>query len=161
MRRQFRRLLGLGEPPRRTAFAYAVGVFLGFSPFLGLHTVLGLLVAFLFRLNRVAILLGVYTNNPWWMLPYYAFAAWFGYLLLGGPEDSRLPHPSLGELFTLAFWGDLLAQWELLVPAFFGSLILSILLALLAYPAALHLLRRYGDQYKPRLSSAGDDPEGS
>ena len=45
--------------------AYAVGVFFGFSPFLGLHTILGLVVAFAFNLNRVAVLLGVYSNLPW------------------------------------------------------------------------------------------------
>lgn len=144
MRKQLRRLLGLGESPRRTALAYAVGVFLGFSPFLGLHTVLGLLIAFLFRLNRVAILLGVYTNNPWWMVPYYAFAAWFGYLLLGGSVAASLPCPDLEEFFSLAFWRNLAGQWDLLVPAFFGSMVIAVLLGALAYPTALHLLRRYG-----------------
>lgn len=146
MRKQLRMLLGLGESHRRTAFAYALGVFLGFSPFLGLHTVLGLLFAFLFRLNRVAILLGVYTNNPWWMVPYYAFAAWFGYLFLGGTRTARLPYPGLEEFFSLSYWRSLASQWELLIPAFLGSMVLAILLGALAYPTALHLLRRYGSQ---------------
>ncbi|HSR68594.1 MAG TPA: DUF2062 domain-containing protein [Acidobacteriota bacterium] len=149
MRKQLRKLLGLGESPRRTALAYAVGVFLGFSPFLGLHTILGLLIAFFFRLNRVAILLGVYTNNPWWMVPYYAFAAWFGYLLLGGAVASSLPHPGLEDLFSPAYWRSLAGQWDLLVPAFFGSMVIAILLGALAYPTALHLLRRYGRRRLP------------
>ena len=34
-------------------------------PLLGLHTVLGLIVAFALNLNRVAVLLGVYSNLPW------------------------------------------------------------------------------------------------
>ena len=52
----------------------ALGVFFGFSPILGLHTVLGLALAFVFGLNRVAVLLGVYSNLPWILPPYYTLA---------------------------------------------------------------------------------------
>ena len=39
-RSTFRRLLALDDPPERTALAFAIGVFIAFSPFLGLHTIL-------------------------------------------------------------------------------------------------------------------------
>jgi len=39
--------------------------FFRISPFLGLHTLVGLGIAFLFRLNRLAVLVGVWTNGPW------------------------------------------------------------------------------------------------
>ena len=64
-------LLHTHDTPTRTAFAYALGVFFGFSPILGLHTILGLILAFVFRLNRVAVLLGVYSNLPWILPAYY------------------------------------------------------------------------------------------
>ena len=51
-RHYLRRLLALDDTPERIALAFAVGVFLAFSPLLGLHTVLGLAIAFLFGLNR-------------------------------------------------------------------------------------------------------------
>ena len=38
-------LLHTHDTPQRTASAYALGVFFGFSPLLGLHTVLGLIFA--------------------------------------------------------------------------------------------------------------------
>ena len=53
------------DTPERTAAAFALGVFFGFSPFLGLHTVLGLAWRSCSNLNRVAVLLGVYSNLPW------------------------------------------------------------------------------------------------
>jgi uncharacterized protein (DUF2062 family) len=53
-RRWLDQLLHTHDTPKRTALAYAVGVFFGFSPFLGLHTVLGLVVAFALNLNRVS-----------------------------------------------------------------------------------------------------------
>src|SRR6187549_2112754 len=81
-RRWFDQLLHTHDTPTRTALAYAVGVFFGFSPFLGLHTVLGLVVAFAFSLNRVAVLLGVYSNLPWILPAYYSLATLLGATIL-------------------------------------------------------------------------------
>ena len=71
-RRWLDQLLHTHDTPQRTAAAYAVGIFFGFSPMLGLHTVLGLAVAFAFNLNRVAVLLGIYSNLPWILPAYYS-----------------------------------------------------------------------------------------
>ena len=60
----FRRLLSLDDPPERTALAFSIGVFIAFSPFLGLHTVLATFVAFAFRFNKVAVYSGTFINNP-------------------------------------------------------------------------------------------------
>src|SRR5215471_10343276 len=82
VRRWFEQLLHTHDTPKRTAAAYAVGVFFGFSPFLGLHTILGLVVAFAFNLNRVAVLLGVYSNLPWILPAYYTLATMAGAAML-------------------------------------------------------------------------------
>ena len=39
VRRWLQALLHVHDTPERTASAFALGVFLGFSPFLGLHTI--------------------------------------------------------------------------------------------------------------------------
>ena len=65
IRRWLDTLLHVNDTPERTAAAFALGCFIGFSPFLGLHTVIALTLAFVFDLNRVAALLGVYSNLPW------------------------------------------------------------------------------------------------
>jgi uncharacterized protein (DUF2062 family) len=83
VRRAAQLLLHIDEPPRRTALAFAIGVVIAFSPILGLHTLLALAIAFLFRLNRVAILLGAYINNPWTMAPLYLAGTAVGCALLG------------------------------------------------------------------------------
>ena len=74
VRRWLDQLLHTHDTPQRTAIAYALGVFFGFSPMLGLHTVLGLVLAFAFNLNRVAVLLGVYSNLPWILPAYYSLS---------------------------------------------------------------------------------------
>ena len=46
-RAAFRRLLAIDDPPERTALAFSIGVFIAFSPFLGLHTLMATALAFL------------------------------------------------------------------------------------------------------------------
>src|SRR5258706_13982357 len=77
------KLLHIHDSPERTAAAFAIGIGLGFSPFLGLHTVIGLLLAFTLNLNRVAMLIGIYLHLPWFMPAYYTATTAFGAWLLG------------------------------------------------------------------------------
>lgn len=141
-RKTAKALLGVDDTPERTALAFAIGVFFGFSPLLGLHTVLGVLIAFLFRLNRMAVLIGVYSNMPWFMPPFYAFATWLGFMILGS-EGAVPPGFGLSDLFSKAFWLGLVSNWSLLAPFFLGSTILCVPLSLISYPLSLRFIRSY------------------
>src|SRR5215471_6446174 len=96
VRRWLDQLLHTHDTPQRTAAAYALGVFFGFSPLLGFHTLLGLVFAFALNLNRVAVLLGIYSNLPWILPAYYTLAIMFGAAILHVPIKRKL----LGELTT-------------------------------------------------------------
>ena len=142
VRRWLDTLLHIQDTPERTAAAFALGVFFGFSPFLGLHTVLGIVCAFLFNLNRVAVLLGVYSNLPWIIAPYYAFATMAGAMITGTrvPEGFRTQLAALFELSALdgEFWDRLITLLKpLLWPYAVGSTFGALSLALIAYPLAL------------------------
>ncbi len=135
-------LLHIHDSPRRTAAAYALGVFFGFSPVLGMHTALALAFAFFFNLNRVAVLVGVYSNLPWIMAPYYTVVTVMGAKLL----HMHVPRGFAAEvekLFALSlwhsdFWHRLLALLRpFLWPYMVGSLIGAGILAFIAYQAAL------------------------
>jgi uncharacterized protein (DUF2062 family) len=136
-----RRLLALDDTPERIALAFALGVFLAFSPLLGLHTLLGLTLAFIFGLNRVAVLLGVWVNNPWTLVPIYAAATYVGGFLFGFPSAHTLPPFDWGEFWHGGYWLRLIREWHLLRPIVLGSTILSFIGALLSYPAALYVIR--------------------
>ncbi len=143
LRRWFGALLHIDDSPERTAAAFALGVFFGFSPFIGFHTLLGILFAFLLNFNRVAVLLGVYSNLPWVVAPYYIFTTMFVGARLTG---HRIP-PGFHEQVTLlfeqsllsgGFWHHLLIVFRpLMVPFTVGSLIGAAVLAAVAYPVAL------------------------
>jgi uncharacterized protein (DUF2062 family) len=138
VRKWLESLLHIHDSPQRTAAAYAVGVFFSFSPLLGLHTVLALLVAFLFNLNRVAVILGVYTNLPWFIAPYYTLTTVAAAEALGVQLPPDFAH-RLRAVFDLSllsrdFWaalGTLLLP--LLWPFTLGSLAGSVVLGAAAY----------------------------
>jgi uncharacterized protein (DUF2062 family) len=135
-------LLHVDDTPERTAAAFAFGVFFGFSPLLGFHTILGIVFAFLLNLNRVAVLLGVYSNLPWIIAPYYAFVTMAGAKITGRrpPPGFRLQVSALFELSLLhgEFWRRLITILKpLLLPYAVGSLFGAVILAAVAYPLAL------------------------
>src|SRR5256885_4505001 len=104
IRRWLGALLHIEDTPERTAAAFALGVFFGFSPLLGLHTILGIVFAFLLNLNRVAMLLGVYANLPWIIAPYYAFVTMTAAKTL---TRHRIPpgfRGRIGSLFELSLF---------------------------------------------------------
>src|SRR5262249_48330775 len=80
----------LPDTPERIALAFAIGVFFGFSPFLGVQTLLGISLAFYLRLSRVAVLLGTWVNLPFFVPVYYAVATELGARMLGQTPPSRL-----------------------------------------------------------------------
>ena len=152
IRKWLDQLLHTHDTPERTAAAFALGVFFGFSPLLGLHTVLGLVFAFALNLNRVAVVLGIYSNLPWILPAYYTLATMLGAAILRVPIKPRL----LGELTAAladASWADFRRLAHALTPLAWayvlGSTIGAIVLAIIAYRVSLAMIvahrRRAGE----------------
>ncbi|HEY6065556.1 MAG TPA: DUF2062 domain-containing protein, partial [Thermoanaerobaculia bacterium] len=76
-------LLGREESSKRVAAAIGLGIAIGFSPFVGLHFVMALGLALLFRLNKIDTLLGTFLGNPWTWAPVFPVGYRLGRLLLG------------------------------------------------------------------------------
>jgi uncharacterized protein (DUF2062 family) len=137
-----KKLLALEDTPERIAKAFALGVFLAFSPLIGLHIVLGFGLAFFCGLNRFAMLLGLFINNPVTLIPIYTAGAYLGGLLIGFPQMPALPSFELRSLWSGDFWGQLAGQWRILKPMVVGSFTLSVFLSTFSYIAALTLIRQ-------------------
>lgn len=142
----FRRLLAIDDPPERTALAFSVGIFIAFSPFLGLHTLLATLFAFLFRFNKVAIYAGTFVNNPFLTFVPIIIASYaVGAFMLGRPL--RLPAEGMEllrdpHLLTGDYWRKLFSHSrDVLLPFAVGGTALSIVCSLVSYPLTVRLLR--------------------
>ena len=145
-RSTFRRLLALDDPPERTALAFSLGVFVAFSPFLGLHTILATLIAFLFRFNKVAVYSGTFINNPFFTLVPIIVASYaIGAFILGRPlripqagvELLRHPHPLTASYYHQIFQ----ESWDIVWPFSIGAMTLSFVCSVIAYPVTSSLLR--------------------
>jgi uncharacterized protein (DUF2062 family) len=160
-RSTIRRLLAIDDPPERTALAFSIGVFIAFSPFLGLHTIAATALAFAFRFNKIAIYAGTFVNNPFLTLVPIILASYaVGALLLGRPVG--LPPESVEllsspHLLTGAWWSKLFqTSGNVLLPFFIGGMVLSIVCSVIAYPLTLRFLRA---RKKRNLESTVQNPE--
>ena len=98
------------------------------SPLIGLHTVLGLLVAWVFRLNKFVSIVGIYVTNPWTIIPIYSLGTWIGAKLLAIDDiipDIDWAHLSMQELLH--------TMGPLLKPFFLGTTVLGTVSALMSY----------------------------
>jgi uncharacterized protein (DUF2062 family) len=140
IRRWLDQLLHTHDTPQRTAAAYALGVLFGFSPLLGLHTLLGIALAFALNLNRVAVLLGIYSNLPWILPASYTLVTMLGAAILRARVPPRLLQ-DLSGAFSDASWADFRHLAHALKPLLWsyvlGSTIGAVILACIAYRVAL------------------------
>jgi uncharacterized protein (DUF2062 family) len=113
----------------RTAVAIGLGVAVGFLPIVPLQGLTALLLAFLFRLNRVAALLGTLVWQPF-TAPFILAAQW-----------------AVGRVVLAPFTASPQSAADLYVwPLIPGSLIVALLAGVLASLASLPLLRRRARQ---------------
>ena len=162
-RTAFRRLLAIDDPPERTALAFSVGVFIAFSPFLGLHTILATALAFLFRFNKIAIYTGTFINNPFLTLVPIIIASYtVGAFILGRPlsiPDEGLELLKNPRLFSGDYYRLLFVQsWSNVVwPFSVGAMALAVVCSLLAYPLTLRTLRSYRGRKSHRTTRSNTD----
>lgn len=137
VRSLFRQILHLDESPHRTALAFAIGVFIGFSPAYGLHMIMVGFCAWAFGWNVIALLAGAFLNNPWTLIPILGATYWTGAALLGMREFPTF------DWNDLSFMGIYHQVAPYAWPFVLGGMVLSIAGGLLAYPVAYALLTRY------------------
>ena len=138
-----KQVLHLQESPQRTALAFAIGVFIGFSPAYGLHTVMVLICAWALRLNFLALMAGAFLNNPWTLVPILGATYWVGALLLG-----RSDSPSF-DWHDVSFGAIYEQVMPYAMPFFLGGSVLSLLGAAVAYPLAYYFVTKHRQSHPP------------
>ncbi|MBI4825737.1 MAG: DUF2062 domain-containing protein [Nitrospirae bacterium] len=155
LRDKFKSIMQVHETPHRIALAFALGVFMGNSPFLGLHYVGGIFLAWIFRLNKLVAFVGVSVNNPWTIVPISTFSVWLGAKIL--MIKDVLPEVDWNAMtFTTVmawlkslvtdsdnFFNLILDLMPLIKSFFVGSFIVCTLSSIASYFIILGVARRY------------------
>ena len=83
LKQRFKAILSLDSHPGHISAGFAVGIFISFTPFLGLHTPMAIAIAFIFRLNKLTCLTGAWVNTPLTVVPSLAASYKLGRFLQG------------------------------------------------------------------------------
>ncbi len=112
--------------PKKIAGGMAIGVFIGLTPTIPLHTVLAVSLAFIFGQSKLAAALGAWVANPP-MIPFIYFLDFkVGQLITGATVLSFVPaNFSLRHLIAMG--------WGISYPLFIGGFVTGILLAVPSY----------------------------
>lgn len=146
--------LGREESLERVAAAIALGVALGFSPFLGFHLLLALGLATILKLNRLDAALGTFVGNPWTFPPVFALGYRLGRVLLHHDPHRTPPmnwhallHSDIVWVFhpvqTVRMVFGPRAFMPRLYAFLLGTTILAVLIGAATYFVALWALRLY------------------
>ncbi len=137
------KLLAIRDTPEAIAGGVAIGIFIGFTPLIGLKTVLTILLAWLTRSNILAAVIASAAHDILWpVMP--VFFRWeydVGYWLLSQPHHlpPRLTRAGL-EMHTWRNWTHLLTIGK---PLLLGSLICSAPFGVVSYVLTKRLIIRH------------------
>jgi len=96
------RFLKIRGNPREVALGMALGLFVGMTPFIGLHTVIAIFLAALFKWNKISAALGVWVTNPLTAPFIYGITYFTGKLCMGIEKIPELQtHLSYSIIITM------------------------------------------------------------
>jgi uncharacterized protein (DUF2062 family) len=91
LKQQFKTIMSLDSHPGHISAGFSVGVFISFTPPIpGLHTALALIIAFVFRLNKLTCITGSWVNTPITVVPSLILSYKLGKWILGGQGTLEL-----------------------------------------------------------------------
>jgi uncharacterized protein (DUF2062 family) len=127
------RVLSLDSHPGHIAAGFAVGVFISFTPFFGLHTPMAIAAAFIFRLNKLTCVTGAWINTPITIVPILGLSYKLGRLLRGRPVEELVLKGGLE-------WHNLERHAKSLI---LGSSVIGFCAAVIAYFVCYYLVIRF------------------
>jgi len=163
------RVARLPGSPYSIAAGLACGAAISFTPFIGLHLLLAVLLAWMLGVNVLASAIGTAVGNPWtfpliWMWT-YRLGAWVLGMRTVDPAHSTV-HLSLGDILI----DPIGTLGPLLLPMTVGGLITGIAVWWAVFWSVGHLLTSYRERRRRHLeerlekrleASAASRPQGN
>ncbi len=141
--RLYKKLVNIHDTPQKIALGFGLGVFTGILPGTGL--VASLVLAFVFRVNRVAAFTGSLLTNTWLSFVTFLFSIKVGSWVTGA-QWSQV-HQELKDVLRDFHWKNLfdrnlfdISMMQILYPLIIGYLLVGLLLGLITYFLVLVVL---------------------
>ena len=134
-------MLGRHDEPEKVAASFAIGVAIAFTPLIGFHLLMALVVAFLLKLNKLDVFLGTLVVNPLTLGPVSAGALSLGGLVVRARQEA-VTHMPLSDLLRPSLWAQagpamktIGIQWAV------GMFTLSLFMGVLTYLVLVRVIR--------------------
>ncbi len=151
------KVLHADDTPHRIALGIAIGVFIAFTPTVGMQMIIALALAALLRANKVVCLPMVWISNPVTMVPIYLVCFRVGSALVG--SQTATPAQAIqiletvpgeggwGKWLDLAFWRELLAiMTRVGAELWVGAIVVGLPVAALFYFVSRKTVRFYRER---------------
>ncbi|MCM8800828.1 MAG: DUF2062 domain-containing protein [Candidatus Omnitrophica bacterium] len=147
------KLFRINDTPARIAWGLSLGVFCGIMP--GTGPIAALFLAWVFKVNKAAALLGSLSTNTWLSAIIFLLSIRIGAGIIGkewrlvfSDWSSALNNFSFSKLFKITLL-------KLIFPVILGYVVIALGLGLLVYLVSLFLLKvkKYEDKSRINLSA--------
>lgn len=167
------RVLHVDDTPHRIALSVAIGIFVTWTPTIGLQMILTVILCALCRANKAVGVPFVWISNPLTIVPIYYPNYVVGCWLLGGDYGGFDFIATLtrqvsggGWWATVTAWWTNMAEafWHVFWPLWVGSVVVGLVLGGLTYPLIYWGVVRYREHRRRRLAAkaarkAAADPQ--
>jgi uncharacterized protein len=152
----FKRIIRITATPHAIAAGVAAGVFSSFTPFMGLHILLALAIAWLIAGNLAAAALGTMVGNPLTFPLIWASTWEVGHKIAPGAQHAPAHMADAGVLNEgmRGMFAHFQAIWEpVLKPMTIGAIPLGLFFSVITYFAVRWLAVRYRENRRERIAA--------
>ncbi len=147
IKKTYKRFLKIRGNPHEIALGFSLGLFVGMTPFMGLHTAIAVPIAALLKWNKIAAAAAVWISNPLTAPVVYPITYWVGSKFVSFRKTYQLP-----EDLNYTILLDILKKapeviWILVV----GGVIVGIPLAIVGYYFSFSAIVQYRGRIKESL----------
>ncbi|HCW45032.1 MAG TPA: hypothetical protein DGU45_06925 [Planctomycetes bacterium] len=152
-RQMYRKLLQLDDTPHSIALGAALGMFITFTPTVGIQVLIVLILSMVVRFNRFAAIVLIYLSNPVTIIPIYYADYVIGLFVQGESglsleEFGLLWDQSVSTAGEVGFWGATQVLFkslgtDVIIPMFIGGGVLGGFVGVVTYPLTLSWVQRY------------------
>ena len=133
------RLFKISDDPKKIAYGFALGTFLGFTPFVGLQAAIAVIIASLLRWNKLSAGIAVYNTNIISGPFVFGISYFIGSSALGNSDKISFPD----KISIAIFWDFMSRSYEIFLSLFIGGILLGIPASILAYYLSHFVVKNY------------------
>lgn len=148
LKKTYKRFLKIRGNPHEIAIGLALGLFVGMTPTMGLHTAIAIFFAALLKWNKISAAIGVWITNPLTAPLIYPINYLVGIKLAGFSKSNG----SIKNLDWPAFYQLILKTPEIFWSLIIGGVVLGLPLAVAGYYFSYSVIQRYQDDIKKKLA---------